>query len=32
MHKRVVPGLQKDDALADQDWLHVEGLAEVEVT
>jgi hypothetical protein len=32
MHKRVVPELQKVSALADEDWLHVEGLAEVEVT
>jgi hypothetical protein len=30
--KRVVPGHQQQGALADEDWLHVEGLAEVEVT
>ena len=32
MHKRVVPGHPNQGALADEDWLHVEGLAEVEVT
>jgi len=32
MRKRVVPGLQEGGTLADQDWLHVEGLAEVEVS
>jgi hypothetical protein len=32
MRKRVVPRLQQDAVLADEDWLHVEGLAEVEVT
>jgi hypothetical protein len=32
MRKRVMPGLQQSDALAHQDWLLVEGLAEVEVT
>lgn len=32
MNKRVMPALQKDDVQADQEWLHVEGLAEVEVS
>ena len=32
MRKRVVPELQKVAALDDEDWLHVEGLAEVEVS
>jgi len=32
MRKRVVPALSKNDVLADEDWLQVEGLAEVEVT
>jgi hypothetical protein len=32
MRKRVVPGLSNNDVLADEDWLQVEGLAEVEVT
>ena len=32
MRKRVVPGHPQQGALADEDWLHVEGLAEVEVT
>ena len=32
MRKRVVPGHPKQGALADEDWLQVEGLAEVEVT
>jgi hypothetical protein len=32
MRKRVVPGHQQDGALAHQDWLLVEGFAEVEVT
>ena len=32
MRKRVVPELQKVSVLADEDWLHLEGLAEVEVT
>ena len=32
MRKRIVPGHQQDGALAHQDWLDVEGLAEVEVT
>jgi len=32
VHKRVVPGHQKEAALADEHWMHVEGLAEVEVT
>src|SRR4030095_8251711 len=32
MRKRVVPGHPTQGALADEDWLHVEGLAEVEVT
>src|SRR5262245_7797726 len=32
MRKRVVPEHHQDSPLADQDWLQVEGLAEVEVT
>ena len=32
MRKRVVPGHPNQDALADEEWLHIEGLAEVEVT
>ena len=32
MRKHVVPGHPQQGALADEDWLHVEGLAEVEVT
>src|SRR4029078_12566837 len=32
MRKRVVPGHPTQGALADEDWLPVEGLAEVEVT
>ena len=32
MRKRVGPGHPKEDALAVENWLHVEGLADVEVT
>ena len=32
MDKRVVPGLQREHPLADEDWLPVEGFVEVEVT
>jgi hypothetical protein len=32
VRKRVVPGYQQYGALAHQNWLHVEGFAEVEVT
>ena len=32
MRKRAVPGLQDNAALHHEDWLHVEGLVDVEVT
>ena len=32
MRKRIVAHVQKEPASSDQDWLNVEGLAEVEVT
>lgn len=32
MRKRIIAHLQKETASRDQDWLNVEGLAEVEVT
>ncbi len=32
MRKRIIPQVQQDTAPPDQDWLNMEGLAEVEVT
>jgi hypothetical protein len=32
MRKRIVAPVQKETAFPDQDWLNVEGLAEVEIT
>jgi hypothetical protein len=32
MRKRIINSIQEDTASPDQDWLNVEGLAEVEVT
>jgi hypothetical protein len=32
MRKRIIAHVQKDTAASDQDWLNVEGLAEVEIT
>ena len=32
MRKRIIPQVQQETASPDQDWLHVEGLAEVEIT
>ena len=32
MHKRIIAQVQKETASPDQDWLNVEGLAEVEIT
>ena len=32
MRKRVIAAVQQDTSPLDQDWLNVEGLAEVEIT
>ena len=32
MRKRIIAQVQKETASSDQDWLNVEGLAEVEIT
>ena len=32
MRKRIISYVQKETASSDQDWLNVEGLAEVEIT
>jgi hypothetical protein len=32
MRKRIIPQVQKETGSSDQDWLNVEGLAEVEIT
>ncbi len=32
MHKRIITPVQKETASLDQDWLNIEGLADVEIT
>jgi hypothetical protein len=32
MHKRIITRIQQEAASLDQDWLNIEGLAEVEIT
>ena len=32
MRKRIISHVQKETASSDQDWLNMEGLAEVEIT